>query len=138
MPEKLTEFDAAEYIETVEDARQHLELCVEQDPGDGSAIRAALNTIARAQNMSGLARDTELNRAGLYKALSEDGNPTLSTLLKIIGALGLRLRVSSLYQNHHPAARLLHPALLQLRRRKSDYPVCWLRLDSIDRLWAVQ
>ena len=47
MPEKLTEFDAAEYIETVEDARQHLELCAEQDPGDGSAIRAALNTIAR-------------------------------------------------------------------------------------------
>ena len=56
MPEKRTEFDAAEYIETVEDARQHLELCAEQDPGDGSAIRAALNTIARAQNMSGLAR----------------------------------------------------------------------------------
>ena len=48
MPEKLTEVDAAEYIETVEDARQHLELCAEQDPGDGSAIRAALNTIARA------------------------------------------------------------------------------------------
>jgi DNA-binding phage protein len=48
MPDKLTEFDAAEYIETVEDARQHLELCAEQDPGDGSAIRAALNTISRA------------------------------------------------------------------------------------------
>ena len=93
MPEKLTEFDAAEYIETVEDARQHLELCAEQDPGDGSAIRAALNTIARAQNMSGLARDAELNRAGLYRALSEDGNPTLSTLLKITQALGLRLRI---------------------------------------------
>ena len=48
MPEQLTEFDAAEHIETVEDALQHLELCAEQDPGDGSAIRAALNTIARA------------------------------------------------------------------------------------------
>lgn len=93
MPEKLTDFDAAEYIETVEDARLHLELCAEQDPGDGSAIRAALNTIARAQNMSGLARDAEFNRAGLYRALSEDGNPTLSTLLKIMRALGLRLRI---------------------------------------------
>ena len=48
MPEKLTEFDAAAFIQTVEDARQHLELCAEQDPGDGSAIRAGLNTIARA------------------------------------------------------------------------------------------
>ena len=93
MPEKPTEFDAAEYIETVEDARQHLELCAEQDPGDGSAIRAALNTIARTRNMSALSRDAELNRAGLYRALSEDGNPTLSTLLKITRALGLRLRI---------------------------------------------
>ena len=93
MPEKPTEFDAAEYIETVEDARQHLELCAEQDPGDGSAIRAALNTIARTRNMSALSRDAELNRAGLYRALSEDGNPTLSTLLKITSALGLRLRI---------------------------------------------
>ena len=93
MPEKPTEFDASEYIETVEDARLHLELCAEQDPGDGSAIRAALNTIARARNMSALSRDAELNRAGLYRALSEDGNPTLSTLLKITRALGLRLRI---------------------------------------------
>ena len=43
--------------------------------------------------MSALSRDAELNRAGLYRALSEDGNPTLSTLLKITRALGLRLRI---------------------------------------------
>ena len=104
MPEKLTEFDAAEYIETVEDARQHLELCVEQDPGDGSAIRAALSTIARAQNMSALSRDTELNRAGLYRALSEDGNPTLSTLLKITRALGLRLRIEPIPESSRSGA----------------------------------
>ena len=104
MPEKLTEFDAAEYIETVEDARQHLELCAEQDPGDGSAIRAALNTIARAQNMSALSRDTELNRAGLYRALSEDGNPTLSTLLKITRALGLRLRIEPIPESSRGGA----------------------------------
>ena len=43
--------------------------------------------------MSALSRDAELNRAGLYRALSEDGNPTLTTLLKITRALGLRLRI---------------------------------------------
>ena len=104
MPEKPTEFDAAEYIETVEDARQHLELCAEQDPGDGSAIRAALNTIARTRNMSGLSRDAELNRAGLYRALSEDGNPTLSTLLKITRALGLRLRIEPIPESSGSSA----------------------------------
>ena len=89
MPEKLTEFDAAEYINTDERARLYLEVAADEDPGDGSLIRAALNDIARAQNMSRLARDAKLDRAGLYKALSEDGNPSFSTVMKITRALGL-------------------------------------------------
>ena len=55
MPEKLTEFDAAEYINTAERARLYLEAAADEDPGDGSLIRAALNDIARARNMSSLA-----------------------------------------------------------------------------------
>ena len=43
--------------------------------------------------MSALARDAGLNRADLYKALSEDGNPSFTTVMKITRALGLRLRL---------------------------------------------
>ena len=43
--------------------------------------------------MSALARETGLNRGNLYEALSEDGNPTLTTLLRVTRALGLRLRL---------------------------------------------
>ena len=93
MPEKLTEFDAAEYINTDERARLYLEACVDEDPGDGSLIRAALNDTARARSMSGLARDAGLDRSGLYKALSEDGNPSFATVLKVMSALGLRMRI---------------------------------------------
>lgn len=46
--------------------------------------------------MSAPARDTGLNRCNLYEALSEDGNPTLSTLLKVTHALGLRLHLQPL------------------------------------------
>ena len=56
-------------------------------------IRAALKRVARTQNISALARDTGLNRGNIYEALSEDGNPTLATLLKVANALGLRLRL---------------------------------------------
>ena len=77
MPEKLTEFDAAEYIE---DAGPFLEACMEEDPGDGSVIRAGLSAIARSQNVSELARDAGLNRGNLYKALSEEGNPSFATV----------------------------------------------------------
>ena len=62
-----------------EDFRLYLEACAEEDPGDGSLIRAALNDIARAQNFSALARETGMTREGLYKALSKDGNPSFAT-----------------------------------------------------------
>ena len=51
MPEKLTEFDAVEYINTEERARLYLEAAAAEDSGDGSLIRAALKDIARAQNI---------------------------------------------------------------------------------------
>ena len=93
MAETFAPWDAADYIKTEEDVRRLLKAATDEDPGDGTVIRAVLKYIARTRSMSGLARDAELNRAGLYRALSEDGNPTLSTLLKITSALGLRLRI---------------------------------------------
>ena len=47
MPETFTKWDAAEHLSTREDIRRYLEACAEEDPGDGSLIRAALNDIAR-------------------------------------------------------------------------------------------
>ena len=52
MTETFTPWDAANYLHTEEDARLYLEACAEDDPGDGSLIRAALQDIARSGNMS--------------------------------------------------------------------------------------
>ena len=93
MSEEYRKFDAAGYIKTEEDARGLLRAATDEDLGDGVVIRAALKHVARTQNMSALARDTGLNRGNLYEALSEDGNPTLTTLLRVTRALGLRLRL---------------------------------------------
>jgi probable addiction module antidote protein len=41
--------------------------------------------------MTQVARDTGLGRESLYKALSADGNPEFSTVLKVIAALSLKL-----------------------------------------------
>ena len=94
MPETFTKWDAAEHLRTKEDVRLYLEACAEEDPGDGSLIRAALNDIARAQNMSLLARDVGMSREGLYKALSEKGNPSFATVMRITRALGMQLRIT--------------------------------------------
>jgi probable addiction module antidote protein len=57
-------------------------------------IPAALGDIARAKGMTQIARDAGLGRESLYKALSADGNPEFSTIMKVVAALGLRLHAS--------------------------------------------
>lgn len=93
MAEKYRTFDASDYIRTAADAQGLLRAATDENVGDGVVIRAALKHVARTHNLSALARETGLNRGNLYAALSEDGNPTLATLLKVTRALGLRLRL---------------------------------------------
>ena len=76
MSEEFTRWDPINAWSGPEDARLYLEACAEDDPGDGSLIRAALRDIARSGNMSRLARKTGMSRDGLYKALSKKGNPS--------------------------------------------------------------
>ena len=94
MTETFTKWDVTEQLQTREDVRLYLEACAEEDPGDGSLIRAALNDIVRAGNMSRLAREIGMSREGLYKALSQDGNPTFATVMRITRALGMQLRIT--------------------------------------------
>lgn len=91
IPEGFSRWDAADTLKTDEEAALYFEACLEEDPGDGSLIRAALGDIARARGMSQLARETGLSREGLYQALSAKGNPEFGTVMKVIRALGLKL-----------------------------------------------
>jgi len=88
---KVTKWDAADYLETDEDVYLYLEACFEEDPGDGSLIRAALGDIARVRGMAKLARESGLAREALYRALSKDGNPEFATIMKVTRALGIKL-----------------------------------------------
>ena len=94
MTEKFTRWDPVDQLQSGEDMALYLDACLDEDPGDGSVMRAALNDIARAQGMSQLARDTGLTREGLYKALSPAGNPEFSTILKVIKALKIKLHAT--------------------------------------------
>jgi probable addiction module antidote protein len=85
---KFSRYDTADYLKTEEDIAAYLEAVMED--GDPSLIAAALGDIARARNVSQLARDVGMSREGLYKALSGEGNPTFATITKVAKALGLR------------------------------------------------
>ncbi len=89
--ESFSRFDAADYLTTEADIVAYLDAVMEESGDDPAMIARALGTIARARNMSQLARDAGITREGLYKALSEDGNPSFATIVKVAHALGLRL-----------------------------------------------
>ena len=95
MTEQLTRFDTVDYLKSPEDMAAYLDACFEEDPGDGSLIRAALNDIVRAQGMTQIAREAGLGRESLYKALGSKGNPEFATIIKVMKALGLKLHATA-------------------------------------------
>lgn len=120
---KTTPWDSAGYLKTETDRTAYLQACLEEAPGDPAFIAHALGVVARARNMSQLARDTGLTREGLYKALSDEGNPSFGTVLKVINALGYRLKVvrekKAVYSASPTAAR---PAAAKAAPRKTLKP----------------
>lgn len=87
----LAPFDAADYLDTPEDIAFYLEAVLED--GDPALIAAALGDVARSKGMSAVSRQAGVTREALYKALSENGDPKLSTLIGVLKALGLQLAV---------------------------------------------
>ena len=90
-----TRYDVAEHLRTPEEMAAYFEACLDEADGDAAFIAKALGDIARAKGMSQIARDTGLSRESLYKALSGDRSPGFDTILKVMGALGLKLHVAA-------------------------------------------
>jgi probable addiction module antidote protein len=88
---KATAYDVSEHLRTPEEMAAYLDAWLEEAPEDAAGIARALGDIARAKGMSQVAKDAGLSRESLYRALSAEGNPSFSTVLKVAKALGVRL-----------------------------------------------
>ena len=90
---KTIPWDSADYLQTKEDIADYLEAVIEI--GDPVLLAHSLGIIARSKGMGQIAKATGLGRESLYKSLSKDGNPEFATVLKVIHALGLKLKVAA-------------------------------------------
>lgn len=90
---KTQPYDVAEYLESGEDMAAYLDAAMED--GDPRIIANALGSIARAKGMTQVAKDAGLSRESLYKALSGEGNPEFSTIMKVLKALGLTIHAGT-------------------------------------------
>lgn len=88
-------YDVAKQLRTPKEMVAYLDAWLTDAPDDSAGIARALGDIARAKGMTQLARDTGMSRESLYKALSDTGNPSFDTILRVAKALGLRLRAAA-------------------------------------------
>lgn len=92
---KTVAYDVAEQLRTPEEMAAYLDAWLVEAPEDSGGIARALGDIARAKGMSQVARDAGLSRESLYKALSENGNPSFATVLKVARALGVQFHAQA-------------------------------------------
>ena len=89
--EKTTMWDMAEHINTKEDVTAYLEAALEEN--DTALLFAVIGDIARSKGMAQIARDLNLSRESLYRALATDGNPSFNTVVNVLDNLGYQLSV---------------------------------------------
>ena len=71
-------------------AAEYLSACAAE--GQDEFLLGLRNVAEALGGVTQLAADTELNREGLYRMLSEDGNPRLSSLFAVLDAFGLQFQ----------------------------------------------
>ena len=85
-----TVWDPVEYLQTDEEIIAYL--CDVFATNDSQLIIAAIGDVARAKGMSKIAEDVECGRESLYKSLSQNGNPSFETIIKVLLSLGYGLK----------------------------------------------
>jgi probable addiction module antidote protein len=88
---KTTAWDMADHINTKEDVIGVLEAALEEN--DTALLFAVIGDIARSKGMTQIAKELNLARESLYRSLSQGGNPSFDTIVKVLDNLGYQLSV---------------------------------------------
>ncbi len=90
--ETYTQWDSAEVLDDDTVIIEYLQAALEEN--DPELFVKSVGNVARAMGMTTVAHETELGRTSLYKALSGERDPRIGTVMKVLGALGVRLTVA--------------------------------------------
>lgn len=97
MSVKVSKWDLAATFRDSADMAHFLDTVLEEAAatGDYSLLPETIGALARARGMTEIARETGLSRESLYKALSEEGNPSFATVMKVLQALSIELHAKA-------------------------------------------
>ena len=77
-------------LQDLDRAAEYLTAAIEE--GEDVFLLAIRDVVEAQGGMGALSKTTNLNRENLYKMLSEEGNPRLSSITSILDRLGFEVR----------------------------------------------
>lgn len=89
----LAPFDASDYLDSEETIAEYLTAALENP--DPDAFLVAVRDVAKTRGIATVAANAGLGRESLYKVLRPGAQPRFDTVRRLLGALGVRLNVSS-------------------------------------------
>ena len=89
---KLNKFDVVDFLDSDEAMVEYLNVALEAN--DPKYFAKALGNVARAKGMFSISDASGLGRQSLYRALSDEGNPRIDTLFKVLDTLNIRLAIT--------------------------------------------
>lgn len=94
---KISKWDAADYLKTRKDIAIYLDeiLKIAREDDTPELFIEALGDVTRAQGMTDLAKTIDVSRESLYKSLSKKGNPSFSTIFKVLEFLNLEMSITA-------------------------------------------
>lgn len=89
---KLKKFDVVDFLDSDEAMIEYLNVAMETN--DPKYFTKALGNVARAKGMSSISDASGLERQSLYRALSDEGNPRIDTLFRVLDTLNVRIAIT--------------------------------------------
>jgi probable addiction module antidote protein len=94
MKNELSDFDISQYLDNKEIITEYLSQVLED--GDMDEFFVAIGNIAKAKGISKISNDTGLGRESLYKTFRKGSKPRFDTVLRVLKALDINLKASSI------------------------------------------
>lgn len=91
---EVRQFEASEFLDDEETIIAYLDAAAQS--GDPVLMQTALGDVAKARGMTQIAKETGVGRESLYKSLAAGGNPSFATIMKVVHALGGRIKIEPL------------------------------------------
>ena len=92
----IKEHSASDYLQSPEDVAAYLNAAIEEMGDDPRLLMMAFRNVAEARGgVSEVARQANVDRVSLSRALSGKRTPRLDTLAKVSAACGVKLRFSA-------------------------------------------